>query len=128
MANKSDVFHKLFLNIRNFVQLSALLPIIFLAGISNSYGEGVENMFAPMYYQEGIRKLDSGETEQAIEQFNRALNYDQEYIPAYLQRAAIYEQLGKYRKAITDLDRVLKLDKFNAKAFVLEKNKFKELI
>ncbi|NJO43960.1 MAG: serine protease [Cyanobacteria bacterium CRU_2_1] len=62
------------------------------------------------FYVRGIIRATEGDFENAIEDFDRAIELDSEFIKAYYQRSVSHYQQGNLQQASADLDRVIQLD------------------
>ncbi|MGE0431343.1 MAG: tetratricopeptide repeat protein, partial [Planctomycetota bacterium] len=71
---------------------------------------GAVQLSAPDYYQRGLlRSVGKGDHAGALEDYNRTLELDADFHPAYAGRAFVYLQLGDTRRALDDLDRAVQL-------------------
>ena len=59
--------------------------------------------------QIGLQKLQNAEYADAIAFFNKAIELDDKYIDAYLERAFCNGASGNYQAAIDDYDKIIKL-------------------
>ena len=57
----------------------------------------------------GILYYEIGDYPRALENFNLALQYNEEFYEAYLNRGNLYHRIGKYDLAIEDYSRSLEL-------------------
>ena len=58
----------------------------------------------------GAQLQEQGRTEEAIEEFNKAIRLDPEMENAYILRASAYGEMGQYDKAFQDFDHAIRLD------------------
>jgi tetratricopeptide (TPR) repeat protein len=79
------------------------------------------------WLNEGDSHFASMQYEQAIADYDRALQLDPQYAEAYHKRALAYFALNKYEQAIVDYDRALQLDPQNAQAFLGRGNVYRDL-
>ena len=61
-------------------------------------------MSAEEHHKAGVELLESGELNEAIVEFTRALGIDSEMAVAYSYRGFAYNKLGEYQRAIQDYD------------------------
>ena len=76
---------------------------------------GVQLGFA--YNNRGIAYFDAGEYSQAIENYNRSLDFDPSDPDYYNNRGNAYSKLKQYARAIDDYDRSIRLDPGKAFAY-----------
>jgi tetratricopeptide (TPR) repeat protein len=69
-----------------------------------------------LYYNRGLAYQSKGEENLALQDVNRALEYDPYYAEAYYNRAIIRTARGDYRGAVEDYTRSLRLKPGNVKA------------
>jgi tetratricopeptide (TPR) repeat protein len=67
-------------------------------------------LFDTTYHNIGILKSDNNEEQEAIYNFNKAIEINSEYLNAYNNRGVSFMALGKYEEAIKDFDKVLEID------------------
>lgn len=58
-------------------------------------------------YKQGLQKLEKGDVQGAIKDFNRTILLNPEYVDAFYKRGVAYITLQEYQKAIQDLDEVV---------------------
>ena len=68
--------------------------------------ESKEGM-ATAYYKRGNAYRDLGQDERAIEDFDRAILLEPEYVSALHNRAHLYDQMGQYERALVDYSRAI---------------------
>ncbi|WP_414574889.1 tetratricopeptide repeat protein [Anabaena sp. CCY 9402-a] len=71
---------------------------------------------ASIFLQSGIEKLLHGNYQEAIENFNAAIELRKDSAPAYSDRCLAYLQLADYQNAIADCNQALKLNPDNVEA------------
>lgn len=64
---------------------------------------------AAYYRSEGETCLAQGEYDEAVTDFNEAIQLDPKSVTAYLDRGMAYEEEGKYQEAISDYDIAIRL-------------------
>ena len=105
----------------NWVQFARKLLFItlFVSLVSSIQTKIVqaEELYADHFLKEGLRKLRKGNKTSALQDFNQAIKYNEKFVPAFLERAKLLNDLSRYREAIIDLNEVLKIDRFNLKGY-----------
>ena len=71
--------------------------------------EAEEKTPAADAYGKGVASLDKGETDAAIAFFNRAIELNAKYAPAYCDRGLALTMKGEPEKAIADLTQAIRL-------------------
>jgi len=93
----------------------------------NCFDNGIDRKpdYTSAFYNRGFSKYDLGEKlndtaliYQAIQDFNQAIATDLNFVRAYQQRAAAYDWLGNYSKALSDYDYALSLRPNNVDVLV----------
>jgi tetratricopeptide (TPR) repeat protein len=64
---------------------------------------------AVAYANRGSAKDDSGRTDQAVKDFNRALELDPDHAEAYYNRSFAYEKKGLIPLAVADMEKAVRL-------------------
>jgi tetratricopeptide (TPR) repeat protein len=67
--------------------------------------------------KKGNYRLEDGQYERAVEEFNTALNKNPDHIQAHLGLAVTYMQLGRYEEAIKYFNRAIEIDPTLAVAY-----------
>jgi tetratricopeptide (TPR) repeat protein len=67
---------------------------------------------------DGVSNLNKGKSENALEDFNRAIDINPQIPAGYLGRANTLNIMGRYQEAIEDYDRTLELDPKLANAYI----------
>jgi len=80
--------------------------IIFLAAVVILYYQSSEYKVL----RQGFTNIDSGKYQQAIKDFNQAIEINPNSAPAYLGRAVAYYELGKYKRALENYEKCISLD------------------
>ncbi|MCX6146914.1 MAG: tetratricopeptide repeat protein [Candidatus Kapabacteria bacterium] len=88
-----------------------IILIIFL------YSQNTYSQYAGAYFERGKEKANSKDYYGAIQDYNKAieLNQDDPYI--YFYRGTVYIQLEKYNEAISDLNKCLTIVSSNREKF-----------
>jgi len=77
---------------------------------------------AHMYINMGINNAKQGNYQQAIKDYDKAIELDPKYAQIYLNRAAVYGKLGNYTQVIKDSTKVIELDPKSAVAYFFRGN------
>ncbi|OPX99299.1 MAG: Tetratricopeptide repeat protein [Syntrophorhabdus sp. PtaB.Bin006] len=78
--------------------------------------EETENKDKSYYYAQVDLYLESGQTQRALYQAIRNIAYNEDDPEAYINRARVYEKLGRIEKAILDLKEALRIAPDNENA------------
>ncbi len=70
-----------------------------------------------IFANRGVARFQTGDVDGAREDLNRALDLDDESVPAYLNRAMVRQATGDVVGALKDFGRVVELDPDNADAY-----------
>ena len=76
---------------------------------SESERQKMEQMTVWDYYRQGNRYYNSGEYENAIFRYEKAINLKPDYAEAYYNRGVTYGKLGESEKAIADYSKAIEL-------------------
>ncbi len=69
-----------------------------------------------LQYSKGLTFAKKEKYEKAIESFTKAIELQETFMPAYLERGYVYASLEDNKKALQDLEKVLELDPNNERA------------
>ena len=72
---------------------------------------------AQEFCDKGLEKAKQKDYTGAVEEFNKALQVNPEFVEAYYQRGLAYYDLGHIPQAVFDYDEVLKRDSYNVEAY-----------
>jgi tetratricopeptide (TPR) repeat protein len=78
--------------------------------IKNSNGELMSSKEVEMYYKQAMSFLEQDETMKALEFFDKSLEMDNQYLPAWNDKGVALLELGEYRQALGCFERVTILD------------------
>jgi len=83
--------------------------------VQEAYSHGVICWYdgkpdVPPYFHRGNSFLSMSKYANAIDDFNRALQFNPKFAPAYANRASIYIAKGKYELAMADCNTAIELD------------------
>jgi formylglycine-generating enzyme required for sulfatase activity/Flp pilus assembly protein TadD len=79
------------------------------------------------WFTQGISKYEAEDYKGAIADFTEAIQLDNLYVGAYLQRGQAYTNLGKYQHAIDDYSKAIELNPDSAKVYNYRGNAYREL-
>jgi tetratricopeptide (TPR) repeat protein len=92
-----------------------LLPFVVLLLSALACGDGYSR--AEVRYNLGRELAAQGDLEEAIDEFNLAIELDPGLTPGYYARALVYLRLGEIPDAADDLTAVIRLDPGHADAY-----------
>lgn len=78
--------------------------------IRNSNGELMSSKEVEMYYKQAMSFLEQDETMKALEFFDKSLEMNKQYLPAWNDKGVALLELGEYRQALGCFERVTILD------------------
>lgn len=102
---------------RTKVWIVCSLAVVLIAGW-NLYHHAVDPVDARQRYGDGVRLFRANRYEQAILNFNQALDLQPNYVDAYRMRGRSYESIGKPDSAIPDFTKVITFRPREATTFV----------
>jgi tetratricopeptide (TPR) repeat protein len=70
------------------------------------------------YHDRGLSYAYTGDYQQALADFNSAIELDPDFLSAYVSRCETYRRLGDYQKATADCNRAIDLDPDWANAYI----------
>ena len=74
---------------------------------------------AEEHYDSGIAYHRAGEHQKAIEEYNKAIELDPEFVKAYATRGVAYYHLGKHQRTIEDCTKAIELDPEFGRAYAI---------
>jgi len=101
---KSHSFPRLFL-LRITIALLSILILICYTTLPIYAQNSAEE-----YYDSGVEKLDSGDFQGAIKDFNKAIEINPKYANAYYDRGLAKAKLGDYRGALKDYNKTIEIN------------------
>lgn len=72
---------------------------------------------AAIYFNSGIKLLEQGDYQRAIDYFTQAVQINPELVAAYYNRAIARHQLQQYQRAIANFTKVIQFNPNDAKAY-----------
>lgn len=81
------------------------------------FGERKKLTLASDYYQDGLRQFGTGNYQQAIAYFDKAIQLQPRYAEAYNDRGLAYSKLGQHQEAIQDFNQVIQIKPNDPKAY-----------
>jgi tetratricopeptide (TPR) repeat protein len=99
--------------------ISIILPIglFFLFSCASTQPKQDESRSAKFYNNRGIAFAEKGQYDQAISDFNQALEINPRYNKAYNNRGIVYRLRGQYHQAISDFNRSIAINPLDAEAY-----------
>ena len=99
--------------------IGIILPIVlfFLFSYASAQQKQNESKDAKFYIDRGIAYGEKGQYDQAIADFNKALEIDSKSASAYYNRGIAYLNKGQFDWAIADFNKALEIDPKSASAY-----------
>lgn len=89
---------------------------------------GVFNVFvAKYYYLKGYNNHQSHDVFEAIENYTKAISYDNKYVVAFISRGSAYVDKKEFQKAILDYNNAIEIDSNNSQAYAYKGRLYYEL-
>lgn len=88
------------------------------ANVPETRGAEPENEDAAAYISRGVSCLKKGQIEDAISDFNKAIDIDPRDAVAYIARGSAYYKLNRFDNALTDYNRAIDLNPGYANAYI----------
>ena len=88
--------------------LIIIIPVLF--SCASTQEEHVESRDAGFYNNRGIAKAEKGQYDQAILDYNKAIEIDPKYAEAYNNRGRVYRLKGQYDQAVLDYNKAIEID------------------
>lgn len=83
------------------------------------FSRGICRTEADVHFEKGVDYINQGDYQQAIEEFNRVINIDSEYVDAYCGIGIAYLNQKKYKEAIEAFEKATALDPDKPTAYYL---------
>ena len=74
------------------------------------YNEAVKGLSATDWFEKGYKSAISGNYQQAINDYNKAIQLNPQLATAYNNRGLAYDNLGNYQQAINDYNKAIQLN------------------
>jgi tetratricopeptide (TPR) repeat protein len=98
-------------------RLLTLCAVGVLVVLALTWGLGCQADPAVQHYDRGVNLAKAGQYEQAIAEFDKAIELDPNYTAAYANRGNVYSQIGQHDKAIADCNKAIELDPDDAEVY-----------
>lgn len=92
------------------------------------FSRGICGTEADVHFEKGVDYINQGDYQQAIEEFNRVISIDSEYVDAYCGIGIAYLNQKNYEKAIEAFEKTTALDPDNAIAYYLLGKAYEEIM
>ncbi len=110
-VNTKTLAKKMRENPNNDPMKDALNNLISETDLSNTLSDQQSSMVkGEKYFMEGISLAQENKKELAIESFTKSIDCNDGASGPYLNRGAVYHQLGKYEKAVKDYKKAIELE------------------
>ncbi len=103
--------------LRKFMVLISIIIIPILLSCATTQQKQVESKDANFYFNRGTAYIAKGQYDQAISDFNKALEINPSYAEAYNNRGAVYSRKGQNDEAISDYSKAIEIDPEGVKAY-----------
>jgi Flp pilus assembly protein TadD len=99
--------------------ISIILPIalFFLFSCASTQPKLDESKDSKFYNNRGIAFAEKGQYDQAISDFNQAIEINPRYNKAYNNRGIVYRLKGQYHQAISDFNKAIAINPLDAEAY-----------
>jgi Tfp pilus assembly protein PilF len=96
-----------------------ILPIalFFLLSCATTEQKPSESRNPKFYNNRGIAYGEKGQYDQAISDFNKAIEINPRYVKAYNNRGIIYRLKGQYEQAISDFNKAIEINPMDAQTY-----------
>ena len=91
------------------------IPILFCC--ASTQEKQSESRDATAYYNQGRAYGQKGQYDQAISDYNKAIEIDPKFATAYNNRGIAYRQKGQHDQAISDYNKALEINPRDAEAY-----------
>jgi len=96
-----------------------VLPTVFLFLFScaSTQPKQDESRDAKFYNNRGAAYGEKGQYDQAVSDFNKAIEINPRYIKAYNNRGIVYRLQGQYDRAVSDFNKAIEMNPLDAEAY-----------
>lgn len=92
------------------------------------FSRGICRTEADVHFKKGVDYINQGDYQQAIEEFNRVISIDSEYVDAYCGIGIAYLNQKNYKKAIEAFEKATALDPDEPIAYYLLGKAYEEIM
>ena len=103
---------------RLFLSVVIALPLTFLTLPAHSAPISITQITGADFLELGIDKMRQGNYQEAIENFNQAIDVEKDFAVAYSDRCLAYLQLQDYHQAVTDCTQAINFAPDNSEAYL----------
>jgi tetratricopeptide (TPR) repeat protein len=100
-----------------FVRISLPIVLFFLFSCASTQPKQDESRDAKFYNNRGIAYGEKGQYDQAISDFNKAIEINPRYNKAYNNRGIVYRLKGQYDQAISDFNKAIEINPLDGEAY-----------
>ena len=92
-------------------KILCLVIVVCLLGLHpSSYAKDIDSSDVVEIFNQGLDYFEKGDYENAIKDFNRALEINPKFAEAYNNRGNAYALMGDFERAIADFNRALEIN------------------
>ena len=92
------------------------------------FSRGICGTEADVHFEKGVDSINQGDYQQAVEEFNRVISIDSEYVDAYCGIGIAYLNQKNYEKAIESFEKATVLDPDEPIAYYLLGKAYEEIM
>ncbi|MFB0527299.1 MAG: tetratricopeptide repeat protein, partial [bacterium] len=92
------------------------------------FSRGICRTEADVHFEKGVDYINQGDYQQAIEEFNRVISIDSEYVDAYCGIGIAYMNQKNYEKAVEAFEKATALDPDEPIAYYLLGRAYEEIM
>jgi tetratricopeptide (TPR) repeat protein len=82
------------------------------------YDQAIQDLSATEWYRKGLTAMRTGNYNEAISAYTKAVRLDPQYVLAYIDRSFAYSRLGNFQQVFENANKAIELDPRNARAYV----------